>query len=188
MSYILGIDEAGRGAWAGPLTVGAVVLGDSAQGKLTDSKLLTKLMRSQIAGLIYKNAIFAKVGWVSAEEIDRIGLTQATTLGIERALAGAKYDEYEMIIDGHINYFKSYKNSRCLIKADGSIPAVSAASIIAKVARDEYMAEMSIEHPGYGFERHVGYGTKVHQTALNDMGITKLHRLSYKPVSVYGAA
>lgn len=188
MSYILGIDEAGRGAWAGPLTVGAVVLGDSFLEKLTDSKLLTKLMRSQLAELIYNHAIFANVGWVSAEEIDNIGLTKATTLGIERALGGVDYHNYEMIIDGHINYFAEYKNSRCLIKADATIPAVSAASIIAKVARDEYMAEMSIQHPGYGFERHVGYGTKVHQTALNDMGITKLHRLSYKPVSIYGAA
>ena len=135
MSYILGIDEAGRGAWAGPLAVGAVILGDYQLGGLTDSKLLNRQQRSKLAELIHKNSVSSSVGWVSSKEIDDIGLTAATTLGIERAIESLDHSGCEIIIDGHINYLPNHKNSRCVIKADLSVPAVSAASIIAKVAR-----------------------------------------------------
>lgn len=170
------------------MAVGAVILGDWVLKELADSKLLSRASRTRLAQLIHDNAITATVGWVSAEEIDKIGLTAATTLGIRRALENVKYETYEMIIDGHINYFKEYINSKCLIKADASVPAVSAASIIAKVARDEYMAKIAVEYPDYGFDSHVGYGTKSHRDALLRFGVTNLHRLSYKPILAYGKA
>lgn len=138
--------------------------------------------------LIYRHAVSTGLGWVSAAEIDHIGLTRATTLAIERAVENLEYFGQEMIIDGNINYFKQYEKSRCLIKADSLVPAVSAAGIIAKVARDKYMEELSVEFPGYGFENHVGYGTKNHRQALSRLGACKSHRLSYKPISVYGTA
>lgn len=188
MNKLVGIDEAGRGAWAGPLTVGVVILGDWTSEALADSKLLDRASRKSLAEAIYKNAVSATVGWVSPAEIDEIGLTAATTLAIRRALEDVEYAGHEMVIDGHINYFKEYAASRCLIKADRSVPAVSAASIIAKVARDEYMAELSVKYPDYGFEKHVGYGTKIHSDALAVFGVTDLHRLSYKPILAYGKA
>lgn len=188
MSYILGIDEAGRGAWAGPMTVGAVILGQYMLEELKDSKLLGKSKRKYLADLIHENAVSATVGWVSPVEIDEIGLTAATTLGIRRALENVEYLNCEIVIDGHINYFEEYTNSRCLIKADRTIPAVSAASIIAKVARDEYMAKIAAKYPEYGFENHVGYGTKFHIDSLKKYGICSYHRKKYKPIKLYGAA
>lgn len=188
MQAIIGIDEAGRGAWAGPLVVGAVILGDYNFPELNDSKQLTKQIRQQLAKIIHTHAISATLGWVNASEIDQIGLTAATTLAIERALEGVDYQGCQMIIDGHINYFPAYKASSCLIKADSLVAEVSAASIIAKVARDEFMSRLADSYPDYGFDRHVGYGTLSHRQALDLLGLTDLHRLSFKPIAAYGPA
>jgi ribonuclease HII len=188
MGYILGIDEVGRGAWAGPLVVGAVILGDYQIDGLTDSKLLSKISRQEFARLIQASAVSAALGWVESSEIDEIGLTKATELGIWRALEGIDCAYSDIIIDGSINYLKDYKNSKCIIKADHTVPAVSAASIIAKVARDEYMHKLAVKYPGYGFESHVGYGTKKHSQAIDTHGVTDFHRLSFKPVADYGPA
>ncbi|HEX5797124.1 MAG TPA: ribonuclease HII [Candidatus Saccharimonadales bacterium] len=182
MGYVLGIDEAGRGAWAGPLVVGAVIMGDFVLDGLTDSKLLPKHMREKFAESIYRESVSVTLGWVNPQEIDSMGLTEATSLGINRALSTLNCDENEIIIDGNINYLKHLKNSKCIIKADMTVPEVSAAGIIAKVARDEYMRKIAIDYPGYGFETHVGYGTKKHINALRVHGITGFHRLSYKPI------
>lgn len=187
---ILGIDEAGRGAWAGPLVVGAVILGDYILEGLTDSKLLSKQLRKRYAELIYENALVANLGWVSPNEIDKIGLTKATKLAIIRALDGTAGIKSEIIIDGNINYLNNDKNSRCLIKADQIIPEVSAASVIAKVSRDEYMKNLSLKFPNYGFDSHVGYGTPAHLKNIKKHGILNIHRKSYKPIMglINGAA
>lgn len=184
MGYILGIDEVGRGAWAGPLVIGAVILDETSLRGLRDSKLLPSETRRQLSEKIYERCVFASLGWVSSNELDEIGLTQATTLGIRRALNGFDYLGYEMIIDGSVNYFKEYENARCEVKADQSIPAVSAAGIIAKVARDDYMKKLAVKFPAYGFEKHVGYGTKIHRMNIDKHGTCAEHRLSFKPLTI----
>ncbi len=181
---IVGIDEVGRGCWAGPLAAGAVLLHEPIVG-LRDSKKLTKNMRERLDAEIRIQAIAFGIGWVSPEEIDRLGLTKAVGLAMQRAFAQitAPYDQ--VIIDGNFNYFKKNTRAKALIKADDSVPAVSAASIIAKVARDKLMAKMAMQFPGYGFESHVGYGTAKHMNAIKELGICELHRRSFRPVQAY---
>lgn len=177
---IVGIDEVGRGCWAGPLVVGAVILSKELIG-LTDSKALSISQRTRLSQLVHEQALVCSTGWVSPLEVDQLGLTAATTLAIERAIKEINvYDE--IIIDGSINFLPGNAKVTTLVKADALVPAVSAASIIAKVARDEYMAEQSLHYPEYGFESHVGYGTARHRQALIDHGVTPLHRMSYKPI------
>ncbi len=179
----VGIDEVGRGAWAGPLVVGAVILNpEQPIGGLMDSKLLLKNTRELLAGLINHQATAVGLGFVAPNEVDSLGLTAATTLACQRALEqiSAAYDE--IIIDGSINYLPNEPKARAVIKADNSIPAVSAASIVAKVARDQYMCELAQAHPLFGFDRHVGYGTLAHRQALKLHGITILHRKSFRPI------
>lgn len=192
----VGIDEVGRGCWAGPLTAGAVVLGAPVAG-LKDSKLLSKAQRQKLAAQIQAEARSFGLGWVSAAEIDELGLTRATTLAMQRALAQVTTDFDEIIIDGNHNYLVAYpcfckaqpcykaepcKGVSCLIKADQTVPAVSAASIIAKVARDDYMAKVAADYPSYQFQKHVGYGTALHRDMLALHGICDLHRLSFRPI------
>ncbi|HET7672998.1 MAG TPA: ribonuclease HII [Candidatus Saccharimonadales bacterium] len=185
MGYILGIDEAGRGAWAGPLVVGAVILGDKKIKGLTDSKLLTREQRQEFAEAIHASCLFYGLGWVSSKEVDSRGLTSATKLGIKRAIKNLAVENLEIIIDGNINYLSTRKDSRCVIKADLTIPAVSAAGIIAKVARDRYMIELADKFPVFGFDSHVGYGTSRHSENLKKHGICREHRLSFNPVSLF---
>lgn len=177
---IIGIDEVGRGAWAGPLVVGAVGLSKPIEG-VKDSKLLSKSSRTSLTSTIYQRATFVGLGWVSSGEIDMLGLSQAMRLGCKRAIK--RLDDYgSIIIDGNINYLSENAKAKNLIKADQSEPAVSAASIVAKVARDEFMAEQAKTHSKYNFEFNVGYGTKKHIEALSRWGASPLHRVSYKPV------
>jgi len=177
----VGIDEVGRGCWAGPLVVGAVILKQSLSG-LRDSKQLIKSERERLALIIHEEALACALGWVTPVELDELGLTAATSLAMRRAmeLLPARYDE--IIIDGSINYLPDEPLARVLIKADASVPAVSAASIIAKVARDRYMMDIAAEYPDYGFERHVGYGTRLHREQLKLHGVSRLHRRSFAPV------
>lgn len=177
----VGIDEVGRGCWAGPLVAGAVVLDNSIAG-LKDSKKLPKKRREALATKVKQEAKALGLGWVDAATIDEIGLTAAVKLAMERALAHIKVTYDEVIIDGHLNFLAEIPNTRAVIKADDSIPAVSAASIIAKVARDTYMAEIAERYPDYGFAHHVGYGTVLHLEKLKLYGVSDLHRQSYKPV------
>ena len=122
------------------------------------------------------------IGWVTPKEVDEWGLTLAVKTAMERALAQISMAYDEIIIDGSLNFLQENSKATALIKADDAVPAVSAASIIAKVARDTYMAKISKEYPGYGFESHVGYGTAVHMQALKTLGVCDLHRRSYKPI------
>ncbi|MDN5819170.1 MAG: ribonuclease HII [bacterium] len=184
---ILGIDEVGRGPWAGPLVVGAVVLDQAIEG-LTDSKKLSKKRREALDGQIRQEAAGYGLGWVSAAEIDEIGLSQGLVLATKRAVEQVKAPYHEIIIDGTINFLKDTSKGgyvTTIAKADLLIPSVSAASIIAKVARDNYMAEQADIYPEYGFGSHVGYGTKQHREAIDSHGVTPLHRLSFAPLAKY---
>lgn len=182
MNLIMGVDEVGRGCWAGPLVAAAVILDKPITG-LKDSKLLSINQREVLSGLIKTQSRAYALGWVSSSEVDKLGLTKAVGLAMERASSQIDPSAYdEVIVDGNINYLPNLTTSRALVKADMTVPEVSAASIIAKVARDNYMYELAKKMPQYGFEKHVGYGTKQHLLALKNFGITKEHRLTYKPI------
>ena len=230
---ILGIDEVGRGPWAGPLVIGAAILPDrfdkngeplaseAWQDALTDSKKLTAKKREALAPQITEKAIATGLGWVPAAELDKIGLSSALKLATRRAVCGAlkiqdvkdivdlkqtsnsksnsdqklkpksKPQQHdlpftEIIIDGTQNFLKDTPLENLvsvLPKADAKVKEVSAASIIAKVARDNYMKELAQKYPGYGFENHVGYGTAAHKTALEKLGPCPEHRRSFAPVA-----
>ncbi len=143
---------------------------------------MTKRQREMTAEIIHKQALAIGIGWVPAATIDSGGITHAVKLAMQQAVGAIMVDFTEIIVDGNINYLADDVRSRAVIKADDSIPAVSAASIIAKVARDAYMAEQARLYPQYGFETHVGYGTAQHHLALQHHGVTELHRRSFKPV------
>lgn len=190
---ILGIDEVGRGPWAGPLVIGAVVLPDSytIEG-LTDSKKLSAKKRILLDMQIRQEALGFGLGWVHAEELDEIGLAAALRRATIRAVEAIQVPYHEIIIDGTINFLKETSKGQFVTtmpKADLLIPAVSAASILAKVARDTYMEEQSEIYPEYGFNSHVGYGTAKHHQALITHGVTPLHRKSFTPIAkLLGAA
>lgn len=188
---ILGIDEVGRGPWAGPLVVGAVILPDPKpdwSASLTDSKKLSAKRRELLSEIILKEALTTGLGWVSSKELDEIGLAQALRLATRRAVeeARSKYPHFhEIVIDGTINFLADTALApyvTTLPKADFLIKEVSAASIIAKVARDHYMCELATKYPEYGFEKHVGYGTAAHKKALKTYGPCPEHRKSFRPV------
>ncbi|HVV67343.1 MAG TPA: ribonuclease HII [Candidatus Saccharimonadales bacterium] len=179
---IVGLDEVGRGCWAGPLVAGAVVLSRPIHG-LRDSKKLSKRQREKLSVEIELEALAIGLGWVQPAEIDEFGLTAAVKLAMGRALDAITVDYDELIIDGNLNFFSENSKAKAVIKADDSVPAVSAASIVAKVARDSYMAEMAAQYPAYGFDQHVGYGTALHLERLKIHGVSDLHRLSFKPVA-----
>ncbi|NCO10565.1 ribonuclease HII [Candidatus Saccharibacteria bacterium] len=186
---ILGIDEVGRGPWAGPLVVGAVVLRDGvAIEGLTDSKKLSAKKRVLIAERIKTQAVDWSLGWVPAEEIDELGLSAALRLATVRAVEEITQPYDEIIIDGTMNLLDGTSKAgmvTTLKKADLLIPSVSAASIVAKVARDEYMASQDSVYQGYSFAAHVGYGTKAHATEIETYGLTPLHRRSFAPIAKY---
>jgi ribonuclease HII len=185
---ILGIDEVGRGPWAGPLVVGAVVLGDFKIEGLTDSKKLSKKRREELSAIILEKASGVGLGWVTAAEIDEIGLSAALKLATMRAVQQIKTSYSEIIIDGMVNFLSDTKKGpyvTTLKKADLLIPSVSAASIVAKVARDQFMTDQDALYPGYGFKSHVGYGTAMHVAAIEKHGVTPLHRLSFAPLAQY---
>jgi ribonuclease HII len=178
---IVGIDEVGRGCWAGPVVAGAVALDQPITG-LKDSKQLSKQQRQKLAVAIKLQALAIGIGWVEPAELDAIGLTAAVELAMRRALEQISLTYNEIIIDGNFNFLADNPKAKAIIKADNSVPAVSAASIDAKVARDDYMAQAAAQYPGYGFEQHVGYGTALHLARLKLHGVSALHRRSFKPI------
>ena len=192
---ILGIDEVGRGPYAGPLVIGACILGDWQNSenaewieKLTDSKKLSAKRRKELYVLIKEKALAAVTGWVSGAEIDEIGLSEALRLATRRAveqIQQTKIPFSEIIIDGTMNFLAGTKLEKyvsTLKKGDFLVKEISAASILAKVERDKYMAELDAVYPEYGFGKHVGYGTAAHQKAMEEFGLTPEHRRSFRPV------
>lgn len=194
---ILGIDEVGRGAWAGPLVVGACVLNGAKIKGLTDSKALSKKQREKLSVEISKSSAIIGLGWVSNDELDEIGLSAALKLATRRAVKevqikckkqNIKFNE--IIIDGTVNFLAGTpleKYTSTLKKADLLISSVSAAAICAKVARDNFMAELSKkpELAPFGFESHAGYGTSKHRASLSEFGVSKIHRKSFKPIAEF---
>ena len=192
---ILGIDEVGRGPYAGPLVIGACILGDWQNSenaewikKLTDSKKLSAKRREELYVLIKEKALAAATGWVSSAEIDEVGLSEALRLATRRAveqIQKTKVPFSEIIIDGTMNFLMGTKLEKyvsTLKNGDFLVKEISAASILAKVERDKYMAELDAVYPEYGFGKHVGYGTAAHQKAMEEFGLTPEHRRSFRPV------
>ena len=186
---ILGIDEVGRGPLAGPLVVGAVILPAEEKewfSELKDSKKLSAKKREALSEVILKEAAVG-LGWVSNVELDEIGISSALRLATKRAVKAVQRLHApfsQIIIDGKVNFLagtplESYVST--VVKADDLIREVSAASIVAKQARDRYMTEVAEKYPEYGFEKHVGYGTATHRKAINDFGVCPEHRLSFEP-------
>lgn len=178
---IVGIDEVGRGCWAGPLVAGAVILAEPIEG-LKDSKKLSQKQRERLSEIILRQAAWFGLGWVQPAEIDYLGLTKAVQLAMQRSIQQLAVNYEEIIIDGNVNFLAKVARSRAIIKADDSVPSVSAASIIAKVARDRYMVKIAEKFKNYGFEKHVGYGTALHLEKLQLYGVSELHRRSFKPI------
>jgi ribonuclease HII len=183
MKSLIGIDEVGRGCWAGPLVAAAVEFDDDVEiVGLTDSKKLTAKRRAFLIHEIQAKAINIGVGWVFPKEINVLGLTETVRLAMQKAIDQINLNGQQVVIDGNYNYLPHIQNSTAVVKADGSLQAASAASVIAKVLRDEYMAQLALKYPDYGFEKHVGYGTLVHRQALEKYGVLTVHRLQYKPI------
>lgn len=187
---ILGIDEVGRGPLAGPLVVGAVILPEKKPewaSELKDSKKLTAKKRESLNEIILEEASAVGLGFVAASEIDEVGISEALKLATRRAVEEVqKYHVafLQIVIDGKVNFLAGTKLENyvsTLVKADDLIKEVSAASIVAKVARDNYMHKLAEKFPEYGFEKHVGYGTAVHIAAINRYGVCEEHRLSFEP-------
>lgn len=192
---ILGIDEVGRGPLAGPLVVGAVILPEALPYPrfewmlgLKDSKKIPAMRREDLSGKILRRARATGLGWVSAAEIDNIGMSEALKLATRRAVKSVQelHEPFsQIIIDGKVNFLKGTKLSKyvsTMPRADDLIREVSAASIIAKVARDHYMYEIASKYPGYGFEKNVGYGTAEHLKAIRELGICDEHRKCFEPI------
>ncbi len=182
-----GLDEAGRGAWAGPVAAAAVILPVNTENneKLTgvrDSKELTPIERERLAELIREYAFSFATGLASAEEIDAIGILPATRLAMARALAGlAKAPDYLLIDALFLPDLAIPQTS--LIKGDQRSLSIAAASILAKTTRDALMREFDREYPHYGFARHKGYGTRVHREAIKRIGPCLIHRMSFTPLN-----
>jgi len=183
---VAGLDEAGRGAWAGPVVAGAVILPveeailQTLKG-VRDSKELTPERRSELAPVIHEAALAWAVGECSAEEIDTIGILPATRLAMQRALRQLQIEAQHLLIDA---LFLPDEDSpqTALIKGDQRSLSIAAASILAKTHRDAWMIACEQEYPQYGFARHKGYGTKLHQECLKQNGPCAIHRRSYAPV------
>lgn len=182
---IAGVDEAGRGPLAGPVAVAAVIL-DPARpiAGLNDSKKLTEAKREALYPQIIENALAYCVVLVTADEIDRINIFQATMTGMCRALAGLNPSAHEAWIDGNALPRELPCPGRAIVGGDALEPAISAASILAKVSRDRWMVALDQEHPGYGFAEHKGYPTPVHLEALKRLGPCPQHRRSFAPVKL----
>lgn len=180
--FTAGVDEVGRGPLIGAVVAAAVILDpDNPIEGLTDSKKLSEKRREELSILIKKNALSWSLGRAEVEEIDKLNILHASLLAMKRAVEGLNVPATHCLIDGNrcpdLNC-----SSEAIVKGDLKEPAIGAASIIAKVARDNEMKTLDKKYPGYGLAKHKGYPTKQHLQALSDLGITPIHRKSFAPV------
>lgn len=181
--FIAGVDEAGRGPLAGPLAVAAVILDpDRPIAGLNDSKKLSEARREALYPLIIERALAYCVVLVEPDEIDRLNIFQATMAGMSRAVAGLAPAAHAALIDGNKLPKDLPCPGRAIVGGDALEPAISAASILAKVSRDRLMVALDAIHPGYGFAVHKGYPTPAHLSALQQLGPCAQHRRSFAPV------
>jgi len=179
---VAGIDEAGRGPWAGPVVAAAVILDPRAlPAGIDDSKTLTAERRDQLFDSIMSSALGGGVGIASVEQIDSMNILRATFWAMTRAVDALATKPRLALVDGKLLPHLPCA-ARAIIGGDATSLSIGAASIIAKVTRDRIMLELARTHPGYGFERHKGYGTPEHKAALSELGVCVHHRRSFRPV------
>ena len=193
--YVAGIDEAGRGPWAGPVVAGAVVildrnLPDILLDGLDDSKKLSSTKREKLYNALLEQEKLGKIsigiGEASCDEIDKLNILQATFLAMRRAEQKLKLCPVAALIDGNQLPYEFPIQAKAVIKGDAKSYSIAAASIMAKVYRDHYMTKLAEKYPYYGFEKNAGYGTKAHINGLKEHGIIEgVHRKSYKPIQEF---
>jgi ribonuclease HII len=178
---IAGVDEAGRGPWAGPVVAAAVVLRGVVPSGLDDSKKLTAKRREQLYAALHASEALIGVGQASVAEIDALNISQATYLAMTRAVEALGTNPSEILVDG--NRLPQWRwPARAIVGGDASVPAIAAASIIAKVTRDAIMADLHGQHSDYGWLSNQGYGTAAHARALKIHGVCCHHRRSFAPI------
>lgn len=182
LGLVAGVDEAGRGPLAGPVVAAAVILDDlNPIAGLADSKKLTPLRRERLYDEIRAKALCCSIAEASVEEIDRLNILQATLLAMRRAVLGLRLKPTKVLVDGNRLPVLDVL-AEAIVRGDATVPAISAASILAKVHRDRWCAELDAQFPQYGFASHKGYGTAVHLAALRAHGACPQHRHSFAPV------
>ena len=179
--YVAGVDEVGRGPLAGPVVTAAVILREPIDG-VTDSKKLSPARRKQLAIIIQERALCYAYGRAEVEEIDRFNIHYATLLAMKRAIEALSISPQKALIDG-LYVPQVAMPCQAIVKGDSLVMEIGAASILAKVLRDNEMEEMDALYPGYGFSKHKGYPTATHRAALQALGPCVIHRLSYAPVA-----
>lgn len=179
---ICGVDEAGRGPLAGPVSAAAVIL-DPARpiAGLADSKKLSEKQRDLLAPIIRERALAWAVAYAEVDEIDTLNILQATLLAMRRAVLALSIQPQQVLVDGLYSPQTGIP-SEAIVKGDSKVAAISAASILAKTARDELMLKLHVEYPQYGFDGHKGYPTAAHLAALREHGVSEVHRRSFRPV------
>jgi ribonuclease HII len=187
MRRVAGIDEAGRGPLAGPVVAAAVILrrGRPIDG-VADSKTLSPDERTRLSVIIRESAVCFGIGWADRAEIDALNILQATFLAMRRAVLAMTLTPDHVLVDGnqlpHLGGFGMRVTARAIVGGDATEPAISAASILAKTVRDDYMNHMDTLYPAYSFASHKGYATPLHQRLLEMHGPCPLHRRSFAPV------
>lgn len=179
---VCGVDEAGRGPLAGPVYAAAVILrSDHTIMGLADSKALSALQRERLSEEIRANALAWAVAFATVEEIDRLNILQASLLAMRRAVAALSVRPVKALVDGNRDPRLDCL-TETIVKGDATVPAISAASILAKVDRDTEMLRLHALHPAYGLDQHKGYPTKQHLAAIRQHGVCEIHRRSFAPV------
>ena len=183
VGLVAGVDEAGRGPLAGPVVAAAVILDDLKPIKgLNDSKKLSEKRREKLYDEILANALCCSIAEASVEEIDQFNILQATLVAMRRAVDGLRLKPVKVLVDGNRLPVLDVR-AEAIVQGDALVPAISAASILAKVHRDRLCAQLHAQYPQYGFDRHKGYGTAEHLQALAEHGPSPWHRSSFAPVA-----
>ncbi len=183
VGLVAGVDEAGRGPLAGPVVAAAVILDDLQPiAGLNDSKKLTEKRREKLYDEILAKALCCSIAEASVQEVDSLNILKATLLAMRRAVDGLRLKPVKVLVDGNRLPVLEVR-AEAIVQGDALIPAISAASILAKVHRDRLCVRLHEQYPQYGFDRHKGYGTAEHLQALADHGPTPCHRISFAPVA-----